>query len=1057
LKDLDFFPYVVVVPPGSGNQLGEGETAILPLRSLAQWLDRETSKRLAATATPVLSSLEMTLELGSDPALGRAVVNVRVDGPGATWVTLGLGEVALRRARAREWVATSSEVGGIKRSEAWTPMIRRSASGHEVRMERAGNYEIEVEYMADVSRLPSDRTLKLTPPSAPVSQIRLECSEGFAFVRDQATGLDVPLSPEGTSAELAVSTGESLSIAWRKKSDSLPRPSAMSLRTTVEVRIEPSTTQIESILDVEPAGELAEATLRFSPDDQNIQILPMHNDQPLAHDIEWSDTDGARQCVVRLARAVSGPVRWKLMYQRGTVLGPSGIDLSVPEWVGTPSPPSLMLLWWSPNLWVRVRPGPSARRVNVADLTGDFRESPPRQAFRFVDSSATVTVTAESARPVMTASAQSDLLVGRDAQLTTRFALAVRGAQADSFVFVVPQRMRNVEVIPSDLLRLEDLEIDPESPTRQIRAVLAEVIEDKEIEVTLRGEIPLDMAATNQIRLPSIDSDRFAQGTLTVRVEPGRRLVLNDAGTEYLRREPIPVADVIDPPAYWYFRRQPGEASLSFHIESLPATIDSNVESTFVRTESEIEVRTLIRFQARHAPFDELSVAVPPTLAAVQVSSDLLVDNVPWKPGAVVPLRLRNPAGECEIQFDYRVPVPAESSGTITVPLVLPRGTTLETWSGRVFSERGLRAAVGTGWVATLPAPSRVVESGRRAVADVRPAELSSVSDQLPIRFEPTALLATLVVPRVAIEEIVTPEGNRWVRKRWLIAKHRVRDVSIRLPEGARRLNTFVDGQPAEDTPVGDRVIQVRLPAVDAPTSLELEYDFPKSRHRGAISLEKVVSPVLLEDAAIEEVRWTFRMLDDRLLFRWGSAGSLLTIARLGLSQAEPNYAEPGVDDLKWMESSGYNLVWAPRTRELAAPRIWLFSLFNNDQSLELMSVREPFWILACSGGCLVLILALSRLTLAYQLRVALVAFVVLMALMALVPEAVTWFWVGARWGIGLGLIAAMIHWLIALRRQRGPIVASRRPTRSAPLGSSILKQLEPKTRISTRAPRRDG
>ncbi len=71
LKDLEFFPYVIVVPPAAGDQLGEGETAILPLRSLDQWLDREMAKRLGSRAVPTVSSVQLELDITSDPVVGR--------------------------------------------------------------------------------------------------------------------------------------------------------------------------------------------------------------------------------------------------------------------------------------------------------------------------------------------------------------------------------------------------------------------------------------------------------------------------------------------------------------------------------------------------------------------------------------------------------------------------------------------------------------------------------------------------------------------------------------------------------------------------------------------------------------------------------------------------------------------------------------------------------------------------------------------------------------------------------------------------------------------------
>jgi hypothetical protein len=1057
LKDLEFFPYVIVVPPGAGNQVGADGTAILPLQSLDAWLDQEVAKRLGHSGAASVTSVDLELDLGSDPVLGRATMSFRTEGNRATWGTISLGEAVLKQVRAREWITASAELGGVKKSQDWIPAVRRSAAGYEVRFDRAGNYEIEIEFLVDVSRLPSEWNLKLSLPTSPVMRGKVVSSDELAFVRQLSSGKDVALSADHKSADLTIVPGEPLAIAWRRGIDRPPSVLAQSVRTLTQVRIEPKTTTMESTIEIGSASELVEGTLRFPADDQNVQIFPTQNDQPLAHDLIWSDVDGKRECLFRLARPLTGPMKIKVTTQRPTVLGDAGMELLPVEWMASPVTNSLIMMGWSPNLWVRIRPGSSARRVNLSELGGEFTESSPRQVFRLLGSGASVLAIAEPARPVLSATADSELTIGKEALLATRFVMSVRGAQADSFVFLVPRTMRNIEMVPADLFRLEELEIDQESPTRQVRAVLAEVVEDKEVEVTLRGEMPIETPGVNHVSLPALESDRFVQGAMTVRVEPGLRLVLDDAGTEYLRREPIPDGDSGDPPAYWFFRRQPGQARLAFRVESLPATVDASVECLLARTDKDLEVRTIIRFRAQYAPFDEVSVSIPSKLPGVQVSSDFLVENVRLEPGAVVPLRLRNPSSSCEIQFDYRVGLSANESFPIAVPLILPRGTTIESWTGRIYTERGLRASVGNGWVGTVPAPSRVVESGRRAVAEIRPADILAMPEELSIQFEPTALLATLVIPRVTIEEVVTPEGSRWARKRWLIAKHRARDISIRLPAGARRLNAFVDGQPVEETPAGEQVVQVRLPAVDAPTTVELDYDFPDAVRRGAVAFEAIQSPVILDDAAIEMVRWSFRMMEDRLLFRWGSAGPSTTLAWLGLTQGDDGVLGIEPDDLKWMNEAGYDVSWTEQSREVVAPRIWRFSLFNRDSSIRLITVREPFWILACSGSCLVFVLAVSRLSLAYQVRVLLVGLLLLTALMAVVPEMLTWLWMGARWGLGLGLLAALVHAWMVMRRQRQPVIGAKRTGRQGQaMGSSILRQLEPKTRITSRGARRE-
>jgi hypothetical protein len=1054
LKFLEHFPYVIVVPQESDIRQIDKGSIIVPADSLDKWRENELVNRNRQQEQATITSADFAIELDGDPVTGRAKIDLRVDGKLGAWVPIGMREAILSNAEIRELVAAPSDVGGVKQSAGWVPPIRQGAAGFEIRVDRAGNYQCDIDFLLDVTRMPLDRSIRLSPPLATIPRARFTSKSPIVLLRDLSTTKDIPLSDDRLSAQLTLTAGQSLSVMWRHANDASPRSLIASAETLSQVRIDDRFIESDSSVEMDAPEDIPECSFLLPAVEQSLQVIPSRNEEAIPHNLVMSTEGDQRRATIRFARSISGKFKVRLISRRSYSIDEGPIEVGQIGVEGAEQQGGTILLSWAPNLWVRAKPGRYAHKRSVTELPREAQLLEPRQAYRTTGAMSSVIVTVEPARPVLSATAASDLTIGTEsAFLTTRFIFSVRGAQADSFSVRVPAEMRNIEASPVNVVRLVDGNTSSDGRTKLVQAMLAEPVEDTEFQMTIRGEIPVQANGVNRVDLPTLDPDRFVHGTLTVRVGPGVRPLLNDAGTEFLRREPIPEEEIIEPAAYWFFRVQPGSARLAFQIEPLPARIEASVESEFMRAGNEIEARTYLRFRARHSPFDEVTISIPSEAKDIRMSGDLLEEGVVAKAGTKS-LRLRNPASSCELRIDYRFPILESQSHEVNLPLVMPRGVTIEGWKGRVFCDRGLRAVATGTWISTRPAPSPVVVSGQQPVLDVRPASLEAIPEALSLRFEPTAMLATLVAPRLLIEEALTADGGRWGRKRWLISKHRARDISIKVPVNARIRDVFVDGHPTETVADNNRLIFVRLPAVDAPCSLEVDYFFPEAKPDGAFAIRELESPQIMDDIAVEQVRWRFHVSEDRLMLGLGSAPTeTITWEPSWLSSGLEARSDTERKGVEWLEQANGDLHWANDPIVNSSGRVWQFDAFNRDNSVRLMVllIREPFWVLICSGTFLILLLATARLAARTQLRAAIIVILVIVGILAVMPELLSWLWLGGRWGVALGLAALAWQYFVRYRRQRAYSVGLKRfNSRQMGIGSSILRRLDPKTRITS-------
>jgi len=143
-----------------------------------------------------------------------------------------------------------------------------------------------------------------------------------------------------------------------------------------------------------------------------------------------------------------------------------------------------------------------------------------------------------------------------------------------------------------------------------------------------------------------------------------------------------------------------------------------------------------------HEPLESVVLRLPDGLQNVKIGGNHLLPERAATSG-IVPVRLANPAVRCEVLVEYRFPTAGPGFDKIRLPLVLPEGTTISSCKANIWSEVDVRTEVAPPWRADRPPrPGDPLGSTSQSGRSLRRAP-----DHLDLRFEPTATLASLLVP----------------------------------------------------------------------------------------------------------------------------------------------------------------------------------------------------------------------------------------------------------------------------------------------------------------------
>jgi hypothetical protein len=168
---------------------------------------------------------------------------------------------------------------------------------------------------------------------------------------------------------------------------------------------------------------------------------------------------------------------------------------------------------------------------------------------------------------------------------------------------------------------------------------------------------------------------------------------------------------------------------------------------------------------------------------------------------------------------------------------------------------------------------------------------------------------------------------------------------------------------------------------------------------------------------------------------------------------------EPGVDENgeranRWLDAVAGNLEWPNAPPASLQGRRWSFLSWGNTGALNVVAVREPFWILAVSFLMLAAAAAVRSARRSWRPWVSssiglLVALVWLMS-----PRTMSWLWIGGRWALLVSVAAVAVWAARAVANERRRRRAGRRlalmtraespptPALIGPTGSSYTRKV---------------
>ena len=1001
----------------------------------------EMQRRLQAFERPVegsISQLEIRGTVTEDHAKLTVMVQVTTKNPEGAVVDLKMPEAQL--------TAATDEHG------RW-PLIEKHAGGHRLQIDREGASTYTLEMFVDTTEwAPGEPQLTLTLPGASVKNAVLTSPKELLEVVDTQTSQKLPVSDRKT-IEIRLRSDDSLHIAWRNVAGKAARGdfSAYSVDGTISVTVMQSAVQTNARLTIQAPSASGEWAFQLPLGEQIRSLDAEHAGRTLSpdelkYDIEPRRDQDYSRLLLRFAQPISGELQLTMLSDHPRAANERELQIGRLSMESASLQSGRVLVSTGPNLrLIGAKPDRTLRRIAVAQLEPELQRYLPSRVFQYFAQPLQLTVEVENAQPVVRASVDHSLmLTTENAILDSRFDVAIRGAPIQELRVQVPAAMTDFSVTPLNAVELAGQPLPEKSAEMKILPISIVEPTNRELTLTLRGVLPVKVGESNVLRLPvPVQESRKSTGTLTVSLAPNVRPILDKKSTKNLRQELMEDRNQPAEEVWWVFRQLQGPAQLGFRLERLPQQVGASIESEIRRGESAIAVATTIRLRAAHEPLENVVLRFPEGLQDVQVSGNrLLTEGVPTVD--VVSFPLANPVETCEVHVQYRFPTSGPGLDKVRLPLVLPEYATIQSYKGNIWSEVDVRAVVPPPWESGPPAPDPVLRSSARPTLVVR---CENPPSHLDLRFEPTATLASLVVPRLLVEEVLTAGGRRQGIVHFLVTDHRDRALTLRLPEGCRLLRVRVDGELALRIPHEGGGYRIRLPAAHRAFALQVVYACSSRRSLGSWNTLFLETPQIEEDAAIGEIRWLLRADEDRLLISTSAAIQSESQWQFRGFLGPPTCQWDRASAMRWLKSGQPDVVWGEtELQHEGIGRLWAFTAWGDADRLQLWCVREPYWVLLCSGLCLVIGLVLSRSRTGTILRASAATLILTAALIAVVPTLARWVWLGAQWGIFLTALAILGR-VIALGRQQrslyrlGPSPADSRASLSVP---SLIRRIQP-------------
>ena len=850
--------YVILEPPADLQallgRLGSPDLVVQP------WSRKQEAAELpGAGVRPLVASVTVRGEIGTESAAIEVEVEATVTGPGPTRLALGLGGLPLTSVTERGEPIAAEVVEG-----SWT-----------VPLSGEGVHPIEVRLLVPLQSDGTGRRLALAIPEAPVTRLALRGPAGLTDPRlGNGTPLATVIGPDGAGVEILASLPPRplVELRWR----TLP---------ATDVGEPLLTCQGDVALAVRDDGIALTATyelraLRGEKDALKVRLDPA--DRLLAIDLDGNaaEYDRAGETVtIPLATPLRpGPARKLTISARRPVAGPGG---STSEFRGFPLEgfavqTGLIAVSRQGPAWVGGTAGSGLRQVEPrSDLSAALRLLPSVVlGYQYHEQPFMLSLRVDSTPPWLAVTSETWVRVGSESsEVAARLEYRTARGRLFEVRFAVPAGLMLESVGPPESVQSSAIVptdpgvgpgADPEPARELIVRLKPEATAAGQFAIWLEGrqagraEGPIRLGLFRPWGQRPIGGrvSVLTARDVTVEAVPGPDF----RPAEGDRSVGLPAFEDLESATGPPLRFEDSGVSATLPIRATvhaPELIHRSTIEAKVGPDG-VEVGQSVGFQARYGVVSRVEIAVPASLAGRwEVEGFEVARREPLGrlPDGGLRFRLilaREIVEDFALRFRLRgAPLDRLPTGRAT-EVAIPRVRVLTGTAGpstvEVAADPALRLTpVGSGWV---EGPSAVEgeTSGTGGLSKPFPAELP---DSLAVNVEPLvpADLPPITVRRLWVSSRPTDLGAFRVTARYRIEPG-VSEVVFELPAASRLESVRVDEKAVDplQMPAAKGRFRALIAASEGPVVLTIET-------RSAASTGSLEAPRLL-DSVVQEVCW---------------------------------------------------------------------------------------------------------------------------------------------------------------------------------------------------------
>ena len=861
---------------------------------------RSALQGVSARPSPWSSVVDLVTVEGvvrDDQASLTIGLGITLAGDGSVWVPIRLDGLTLAGAREgdRDLAVRSAEGGG-----------------RQVELSGRGKHTIQVKAVLLVLSTPEGKRLELAIPEAATTRLAIDVprrvSSAHAGTADPV--MLTPLRDRGMTRLVAdLPPRPRLSLVWRAEEEAgTPLPPLLVAQGEIAIDVEPGSFRTQSSWVVRSVrGTARSLQFRLDPAEEVLDLELDGQPPPAGLD----KVDGLPRLTIPLTDPLEPGEERKLVMStlRPIAVGDTTrISFSGFALTNTREQAGAIGVTQGGGLWIS---GTAARGVRQIDprteLPTELRARPGIVlAYQFSVQPFEINLRIEPSPPQVRSEARTTVLVEPgSSRIDTWLDYQTARGRLYELTIGVPPGLEIESVGPDEVVSAWQIGAPSAGPPPGNEAaglrlltvrLLPRVQDAGRFGLHIVGRQPLVPAREARIGLLRPLGVVPGGGQIAVLTDPSLTVDLSGPGDSPAGGDGIfhpaaqaPPADWLWPagrtptsaPMLWLrYLQTPGE--LPLRVSTHPRTV-THATSLQVRVgRQEVDVQQETECSIRFGSLDHLDVDVPVALegrwelegAGVATRSDLGRSE---RGNRTFRLTFTGEVSHTtRLRFHYHLPVgPSLEPGRpldMQVPWIRPVGSVPAPGPLRatVTAEPGLGLAiVSPSWQpaadpsAPVPPGGEFEGSAERLVRASSEAEAGTLDLRVSVR--PLAALPGLVVPRLGLRTVQTPEGDLRTSA-WFGVETRQGSLSFSLPPGAELQRVRVGGEVIAQIEQlgpggGYRVVLPSRPQDGTPLPVELDYVVPAARARGAW-----VPASLLEGGIIQQTYWEVRLPWSRAL-----------------------------------------------------------------------------------------------------------------------------------------------------------------------------------------------